>query len=32
MDPLGNPPSHIKGSYTAAGKVISFVLTKRKRH
>ena len=32
MDPFGNPPSHIKGSYTAAGKVISFVLTKRKRH
>ena len=32
MDPLGNPPSHIKGSYTAAGKIIPFTLTKRKRH
>jgi len=32
MDPLGNPPSHIKGSYTAAGKIIPFILTKRKRH
>jgi len=32
MNPLGNPPSHIKGSYTAAGKIIPFILTKRKRH
>jgi hypothetical protein len=32
MDPLGDPPSLIKGSYTAAGKVIPFTLTKRKRH
>ena len=31
MDPLGNPPSSIKGSYTAAGKTIPFTLTKRKR-
>lgn len=32
MDPLGNPPPFIKGSYTAAGKTIPFTLTKRKRH
>ncbi len=32
MDPFGDPPSTIKGSYTAAGKTISFTLTKRKRH
>lgn len=32
MDPLGDPPSPIKGSYTAAGKTIPFTLTKRKRH
>ena len=32
MDPLGNPPSTIKGSYTAAGKTVPFTLTKRKRH
>jgi hypothetical protein len=32
MDPLGNPPSTVKGSYTAAGKTVPFSLTKRKRH
>ena len=32
MDPLGNPPSTVKGSYTAAGKTVPFTLTKRKRH
>ena len=32
MDPLGNPPSTVKGSYTAAGKIVPFTLTKRKRH
>jgi hypothetical protein len=32
MDPLGNPPSPIKGSYTAAGKTVPFALTKRKKH
>ena len=32
MDPLGNPRSTVKGSYTTAGKTVSFTLTKRKRH
>jgi hypothetical protein len=32
MDPLGNPPSPIKGSYMAAGKTVPFTLTKRKKH
>jgi hypothetical protein len=32
MDPLGDPPSIIKGSYTAAGKTVSFTLRKRKKH
>jgi hypothetical protein len=32
MDPLGNPPSRIEGSYTSAGKIIPFILTKKKRH
>jgi hypothetical protein len=32
MDPLGAPPSTIKGSYTAAGKTVPFTLTKRKKH
>jgi hypothetical protein len=30
MDPLGNAPSSIKGSYTAAGKTVPFTLTKKK--
>ena len=32
MDPLGNAPSSIKGSYTAAGNTVPFTLTKRKKH
>ena len=32
MDPLGDPLSTVKGSYTAAGKTVSFTLTKRKKH
>jgi hypothetical protein len=32
MDLLGNPRSTVKGSYTTAGKTVSFTLTKRKRH
>ena len=32
MDPFGDPPSTIKGSYTAAGKTVPFTLTKRKKH
>jgi hypothetical protein len=32
MDPFGDPPSTVKGSYTTAGKTIPFTLTKRKRH
>ena len=32
MDPLGDPQSTIKGSYTAAGKTVPFTLTKRKKH
>ena len=32
MDPFGDPQSTIKGSYMAAGKTVSFTLTKRKKH
>jgi hypothetical protein len=32
MDPLGDLQSTIKGSYTAAGKTVTFTLTKRKKH
>jgi|SRR5436309_2091519 len=32
MDPLGDPQSTIKGSYTATGKTVAFTLTKRKKH
>ena len=32
MDPFGDPPSTVKGSYTTAGKTVPFTLTKRKRH
>jgi hypothetical protein len=32
MDPLGDPLSRIKGSYTAAGNTVPFTLTKRKKH
>ena len=31
-DPFGDPPSTVKGSYTAAGKTVPFTLTRRKRH
>jgi hypothetical protein len=32
MDPFGDPPSSVKGSYTAAGKTVPFTLTKKKKH
>ena len=32
MDPFGDPPSTVKGSYTTAGKTVPFTLTKRKKH
>jgi hypothetical protein len=32
MDPFGDLPSTVKGSYTAAGKTVPFILTKNKRH
>ena len=32
MDPFGDPQSIIKGTYTAAGKIVPFTLTKRKKH
>ena len=32
MDQFGDPQSTIKGSYTAAGKTVTFNLTKRKKH
>ena len=32
MDPFGDPPSTVNGSYTAAGKTVPFTLTKRKKH
>jgi hypothetical protein len=32
MDPFGDPPSSVKGSYTTAGKTVPFTLTKRKKH
>jgi hypothetical protein len=32
MDPFGDLPSTVKGSYTAAGKTVPFTLTKRKKH
>ena len=32
MDPFGDPPSTIKGTYTAGGKTVSFTLTKREKH
>ena len=31
MDPLGDPISTLKGTYTAAGKTVPFILTKRKK-
>ena len=32
MDPFGDPLSTVEGSYTAAGKTVSFTLTKKKKH
>jgi len=32
MDPFGNPRSTVEGSYTSAGKTVSFTLTRRKKH
>ena len=32
VDPFGDPPSTVQGSYTAAGKTVPFTLTKRKKH
>ena len=32
MDPFGDPPSTVKGTYTAAGKTVPFTLKKRERH
>jgi len=31
MDPFGDPPSTVKGSYTATSKTVPFTLTKRKK-
>ena len=32
MDPFGDPPSTVKGTYTAAGRTVSFTLKKREKH
>jgi hypothetical protein len=32
MDPFGEPPSTVKGTYTAAGKTVPFTLKKREKH
>ena len=32
MDPFGEPPSTVKGTYAAVGKTVPFTLTKRKKH
>jgi hypothetical protein len=32
MDPFGEPPSTVKGTYAAAGKTVPFTLKKRQRH
>ena len=32
MDPFGDPPSTVKGTYTAAGKTVPFTLQKREKH
>ena len=32
MDPLGEPPSTVKGTYAATGKTVSFTLKKTDRH
>jgi hypothetical protein len=32
LDPFGDPPSTVKGTYTAAEKTVSFTLKKREKH
>jgi hypothetical protein len=32
IDPFGDPPSTVKGTYTAAGKTVPFTLKKREKH
>ena len=32
IDPFGDPPSTVQGSYTATGKTVPFTLTRRKKH
>ena len=32
MDPFGEPPSTVKGTYAAVGKTVPFTLKKRERH
>src|SRR5215831_18950200 len=32
MDPFGDPPSTVRGTYTAGGRTVSFTLTKREKH
>jgi hypothetical protein len=32
MDPLGDPPSTVRGTYTAGGKTVPFSLRKRGKH
>ena len=32
IDPFGDPPSTVKGTYTTAGKTVPFTLKKRERH
>ena len=32
MDPFGDPPSTVNGTYTAAGKTVPFTLKKREKH
>ena len=32
LDPFGDPPSTVKGTYAAAGRTVSFTLKKREKH
>jgi hypothetical protein len=32
IDPFGDPPSTVKGTYTTAGKTVPFTLKERERH
>ena len=32
MDPFGDPPSTVNGTYTVAGKSVPFILKKREKH